>query len=125
MDAAFTFSNYAVQFISTVMIVIITAGSLQVFLRVDLMSNLKMIKGGTFCSVYYSLSHQNKRNLCFPSYRKHIDLIPLINDNSSKNTSGIQSAAGELCLQTGLVRAILVSAGVMGPKPEGSAEVSK
>lgn len=46
MDAAFTFSSCVVQLISIVMVVvvIITAGSLQVFLRVDLMSNLEMIK---------------------------------------------------------------------------------
>lgn len=126
MDAAFTFSNCVVQFMSSAMvvIVIITAGSLHVFLRVDLMSNLKMIKTEPFIA-FTILSPTKTKETCFPSYGKHTDLISLINDNSSKDTSGVQSAAGELCLQTSLVRVILVSTGVMGPKAEGSAEISK
>jgi len=50
------------------------------------MNNLKMIKMESFIA-FTIPSLQNKRNLCFPSYRKHIDLIPLINDNGSKNKS--------------------------------------
>lgn len=55
------------------------------FLRVELVNNLKMIKVESF--IAFSIpSLQNKRNLCFSSYREHIDLIPLINDNSSRHT---------------------------------------
>lgn len=49
------------------------------------MNNLKMIKKESFIAFTIPFL-QNKRNLCFPSYRKHIDLIPLINVNGSKNT---------------------------------------
>lgn len=66
-----------------IVIMVITAGSLQFF--EGWINNLKMIKMESFIA-FTITSLQNKRNLCFPSYRKHTDLIPLINDNGSKNT---------------------------------------
>lgn len=66
MDAAFTFSSCVVQLISIVMVVvvIITAGSLQVFLRVDLMSNLEMIKMEPFIAfTILSLPPKQKKSV--------------------------------------------------------------
>lgn len=65
MDAAFTFSNYVVQFMSSAMvvIVIITAGSLHVFWKVDLMSPLKMIKTEPFIA-FTILSPTKTKETC-------------------------------------------------------------
>lgn len=53
------------------------------------MSNLKMIKMEPFIAFTILSPIKTKETCVFLAPGKHTDLIPLINDNSSKNTTGV------------------------------------